>query len=332
MIDLSIIVPVYNAAEFLRECVDSFYRQGLAEERFEVVLVDDGSTDDSCAVMESLSREHANLRTIHQANQGVSVARNRGIQEAQGEWLLMVDADDVIIPRRLGDLLETALRTKTDIVRGDLQKMRSEEISDWLKAHDGEPARAAESPVMTGEEAYRKVFNFYDGNAVRYLFRREFLKDYDLHFIPGIKVSEDAEFVEHTLLKAGRVIVVNIVFYIYRQQENSCMYTMNERKLMDMNTVLGVMASKHQWPRMRNDTRRCQARNLYQHLSILTWYLTHHRSLYACRQRVMADFRQKVVTLPEGADWKLRLTLMALRHCPDLYLGLRYALTTHKFD
>jgi glycosyltransferase involved in cell wall biosynthesis len=332
MIDLSIIVPVYNAAEFLRECVDSFYRQGLAEERFEVVLVDDGSTDDSCAVMESLSREHANLRTIHQANQGVSVARNRGIQEAQGEWLLMVDADDVIIPRRLGDLLETALRTKTDIVRGDLQKMRSEEISDWLKAHDGEPARAAESPVMTGEEAYRKVYNAYEGYSVIYLYRREYLQQEHLKFLPGVKMIEDVEFVERVLLRATRVATSPTVFYLYRQHDNSCLYTMSESKLMDMSTVLGSLLQEYSRPTKQPETPIYQARNFYQHLSILTWYLAHHRSLYACRQRVMADFRQKVKTVPVGADWKLRLTLMILRHCPDLYLGLRYALTTHKFD
>lgn len=339
MIDLSIIIPIYNAAAYLRDCVASLYGQDWPEDQFEVLLVDDGSTDESCALVDRMALAHPNIRAIHQPNQGVAVARNHGIRQAKGRWLMMLDADDLWVPHTVDILLRTARQTEADIVRGDLIKLRTEAVEGWMKAHaDGRPneAEVAEevmnAVVMNGEEAYRKIYRPYEGYTFRYLFRREFVERYQLHFIPGVKMIEDVEFVERALLRARRVVAMPVSFYLYRQHDKSCMYTMNESKLCDMNTVLGVIALDHHWPGLLPETLRCQARNFYKHLSVVTWYLTHHRSLYDCRKRVMQDFHQKVRVVPPGLTLKEQFTLWCLRHCPMTYLRLRYALPTRKFD
>lgn len=92
---ISIIVPVYNVAPYLRECLDSICAQNFKD--WEVICVDDGSTDGSSAILEEYSTKDSRFRVIHQHNEGVSIARNRGIDVAVGEWLYFIDADDIIV-------------------------------------------------------------------------------------------------------------------------------------------------------------------------------------------------------------------------------------------
>jgi Glycosyltransferases involved in cell wall biogenesis len=99
---LSIIVPVYNSAGFLRRCLDSIL--DTVEEDFEVILVDDGSVDGSSGICEEYKERFSGVRVIHQANSGVSVARNRGLEEARGEYVWFCDSDDRVVPGSLSIL------------------------------------------------------------------------------------------------------------------------------------------------------------------------------------------------------------------------------------
>ena len=112
MTELSIIVPVYNVEEYVRACIESIYRQGLNEEEFEVIIVNDGTEDKSIEVIADIINQHHNISVINQENQGLSVARNTGIAAAKGEYILMPDSDDLLIENSLKPLLEKALETK----------------------------------------------------------------------------------------------------------------------------------------------------------------------------------------------------------------------------
>ena len=92
--DLSIIVPVYNVEKYIRTCIESIFRQGLDEDCFEVIIVNDGTQDKSMDVIADIIHRHSNIIVIEQESQGVSVARNRGIEMARGEFLIMPDSDD----------------------------------------------------------------------------------------------------------------------------------------------------------------------------------------------------------------------------------------------
>lgn len=158
---LSIIIPVYKAEAYIRPCVESLFRQGLAETQFEVILVDDGTPDRSIEVLEELLAAHACIRVIRQENQGVSVARNTGIGASRGKYLLFVDADDMLVDDCLGRMLDVAERNRLDMLKGGLKKAESgmmEQIrNNWV------PASFAESEVKTGEQAFIEDYDPMEG-------------------------------------------------------------------------------------------------------------------------------------------------------------------------
>ena len=96
MMKLSIIVPVYNAEKYLHRCVDSLLAQDLNSEEYEIILVDDGSTDDSPKICDEYSEKYSQIKTIHKVNGGVSSARNVALDVTKGEYICFVDSDDWI--------------------------------------------------------------------------------------------------------------------------------------------------------------------------------------------------------------------------------------------
>ena len=111
---LSIIVPVYNAGEYLKECIDSILAGEYKD--YEIIMVDDGSKDDSPAIADEYAANHANIKVIHQQNQGQSKARKNGIAISNGEYIGFVDSDDWITPITYGMMMEAAERNGADIV------------------------------------------------------------------------------------------------------------------------------------------------------------------------------------------------------------------------
>lgn len=114
-IDLSVIIPVYNVEEYLEQCLDSLY---LQEEGFtyEVIAIDDGSTDSSGDILDEYSKRYANLRVFHFSNAGMSAARNRGIEQSRGKWIAFVDSDDVMSICDLRKMVEDAASAGVDYV------------------------------------------------------------------------------------------------------------------------------------------------------------------------------------------------------------------------
>ena len=109
-----ILLAAYKGGRFIRPMVDSILAQ--TEPDFELLLVDDGSTDGSGRLCDKLAEKDGRVRVIHQKNQGLGGARNTGIQQAQGDWLLLVDSDDWIEPQTLEKTMEAGLREEADLV------------------------------------------------------------------------------------------------------------------------------------------------------------------------------------------------------------------------
>ena len=111
---LSIIIPVYNVEKYVLRCLDSCYRQDLPESDYEVICVDDGSTDNSSSLIETFAKKHNNIVVLHQSNAGQSAARNYGLKKAKGDYIWFIDSDDWIQPNVIKRLLIQAYQENLD--------------------------------------------------------------------------------------------------------------------------------------------------------------------------------------------------------------------------
>lgn len=209
--DLSIIVPVYNVEDYIRPCIESIFKQGLNDNDFEVIIVNDGTEDHSIGVIQDIINEHNNIIVINQENQGLSVARNNGIALAKGEYILMLDSDDLLIENRLPILLNKALETQVDLVVADYLQMTDGKIQNIQK----EDQHEITFQEKTGEHLFLEDINPYQCCVWRNLYKRTFIFDNKLHFVPGI-YYEDLPFAYECYLKAKRCLKASCSFYIYR--------------------------------------------------------------------------------------------------------------------
>lgn len=227
--DLSIIVPVYQVEDFIHACIESIYQQGLDETRFELIIVNDGTKDRSMERIADLLAIHHNITVInHTTNMSLSVARNEGIAQARGEYILMPDSDDLLIENSLPDLLQTALETKADLVLADFLIKTTEEIN----AMKGFEQPSYETVEKTGNQIFMEYYTPYQSYVWRTLFRRQFLLDNKLTFYPGI-CFQDVPFTNECYQKAGKCIKTNRVLNIYRVGQESSSKTLNTKKTRD---------------------------------------------------------------------------------------------------
>ena len=147
--EISVIVPVYGVEKYLPACIESILNQTFTD--FELILVDDGSPDRCPAICDEAAERDARVRVIHQANAGLSAARNAGIEIACGEWLVFVDSDDYIAPHFCEKLYQTAQRTDADCVMCSVQN-----VDESGKPIDSALMRVTDE-VKTGREVLRKI-------------------------------------------------------------------------------------------------------------------------------------------------------------------------------
>ena len=128
---LSIIVPIYNVEDYISDCLQSILRQGLNSDEFEVILVNDGTKDGSMERISTILSVNANFHVYEQSNQGLSAARNTGLNHAQGKYVLLLDSDDMLIDNSLNTLLQHAMTSMCDMVVANFVKLTSDAISGY---------------------------------------------------------------------------------------------------------------------------------------------------------------------------------------------------------
>lgn len=182
---VSIIVPVYNAEEYLRQCLDSIQNQTYTD--FEVILVDDGSTDCSGAICDEYAQKDKRFRVVHQMNSGVSVARNIGIEISKGQWVTFIDADDYIGNEYLSVLTNAAVDINALVLHGYC-KFNSHE---FIEAIDfGDLAFTPDTMYL----AFGKYRIFEKGFSWGKLYSHEILLKQNIRFNPLISYAEDMIF------------------------------------------------------------------------------------------------------------------------------------------
>lgn len=210
---VSIIVPVYNVERYLDECLESVLK---LRTELEVVLVDDGSTDGSGALCDAWAAKDPRFRVVHQANGGLSAARNTGIRHSTGDYILFLDSDDFLDPWETDRMLEEGLQAKPDVLLGLYRNYYGDE--QGFEPEHCAPLLTLEglTPIDTFLEAMPPDGRSCYMVAVRFIARRSFLLDHELLFLPGI-YHEDEEWTGRLLCAAEAVFVSHAFFYQYRQ-------------------------------------------------------------------------------------------------------------------
>lgn len=229
MIELSIIVPVYNVEKYLSGCLHSIFSQNYSLDKFEVIVVNDGTKDDSMKIVDSF-RKYPNLIVIEQINQGLSAARNAGLNAASGEYVWFVDSDDTIEQSSISSLMSLLTDQKYDMLCFGLNKI-DEETGEKKKEPFSKKSSSFFNRVSSGKE-YLKRINI-TGCSVCFWYRRNFLIKNNLFFHNGI-YHEDMEYSVKTLFLAKSVYLVDLYLYNYLiRKTGSIMTSYNIKKNLD---------------------------------------------------------------------------------------------------
>ena len=220
--NISIIIPIYNVEKYLAKCIDSVINQDY--EKVQIVLVNDGTTDNSVAIAQKYVDENDNVILISQKNQGLGGARNTGMKAASGKYILFVDSDDYIEQGCISRLVTEAEEKQLDILQAGFNK-----VDDSGAVLMTETCECVDV-VMEGSRFLQENNAIY--GACFCLYRREFLEENRLVFMPGV-YHEDMDFTLHAAFRAERIESIDYPFYNYLLRESSITSEKSERRILD---------------------------------------------------------------------------------------------------
>ena len=251
---LSILIPVFDAADYLRELLTSVRAIPIAATDLEVIVIDDGSRDHSADVVKAFAMQDVRIKFLQQANCGVAETRNRLLQAATGKYVWFVDADDVLVPEVVPLLMEMTTND-VDIITFNGVRFGTGLEEQAIYAAHKEPQN------MTGEAWVCKLLNQRELRHFAWLHwcRRAYLADIALVFRSGI-LHEDVAWVSEVALRAASVIYIDKAAYRYRQNENSATGSRDDvrvlHRIRSYFTVVNQLRELNERVRMLPATRR----------------------------------------------------------------------------
>lgn len=319
---LSVIIPLYNCGRFVIQCLDSIYAQQLAESEFEVIVVDDGSTDNGAALVAQYARGHGNLQLLRQENQGVACARNHALCKACGDYVTFVDADDLLVSGSLKPLLQVAVEHDAEVV-----KAAHVEIAEETTDHDcKEVVREDFVRKMSGGDAIVHVTRFKEGYCWGYLIRRSLVADHAITFPGKVSFMEDWAFITRVLLKCRTFVHTGILFYLYRRNAASCVANMSVEKLLQGCRAVDIVATAA--ADATGQVRKKLMDNVCVNVNIMLWFTIHYTRIYRRRREIVGALHRLLAQVDRGS---IPRSLVVFRLFPELYMLVRRLLASRKY-
>lgn len=231
---ISIIVPVYNSAEYLAECLESIQQQSFLE--WECIIINDGSTDESGVIISEFIKKDERFKAYEQENSGVSAARNKGIVLAKGKYIHFVDADDYLLCDTEKTLLDHAEESKFDLLFMDYIHLKD---STCTYIHDVELKECINNPgyfdcILHTPYEYGKIMNhiFRKGGLYSTVWRvfisRQLIIENDVCFDINLRIGEDREFIKKLTKVKCRMGYIHKCLYVYRYVDNSAVHCLSD--------------------------------------------------------------------------------------------------------
>ncbi|WP_345026937.1 glycosyltransferase [Ravibacter arvi] len=280
-VKLSIVLPVYNVERYLRECLDSIYSAGI--ESFEVIAVNDGSTDGSLAILLEYKEKCENLIIVDQENKGLSGARNSGLEKVSGEFVFFLDSDDILtkgvsVLKYIEQIVECdifmfdALEFIDDISNGILESdtFRNEKIEGYPIKHYASieighglgNSGPIKSVSLKGVDYLNilKKNDHYIPVVWRRIYRSRFIKENMLSYVIDVSPAEDDLFMFESLLLNPSIVYFNVPVVLYRRRGDSI--SGNNDRIRNYNSYSIVLSELLKWKKMRDS---------FQQPEILNW-------------------------------------------------------------
>tara|TARA_R110002033_G_scaffold494_2_gene4599 strand:- start:3821 stop:4810 length:990 start_codon:yes stop_codon:yes gene_type:complete len=233
MTKISIIIPMYNVEKYINKCVSSTFKQDLKESEFEIILVNDESPDNSLELANNLKANYSNITIVSQKNKGLGGARNTGIKQAKGDYLLFLDADDFYLDNSIIKIITIAKKNNLDILEFGAQGVDKKGNIIYQYQHSSSPN------ILSGIEYYntQKTIN----SACNKLYNRKFILQNELFFIEKI-FGEDFEFNTRSLYYANKIMSIDFIVTNFLQSDNSITRSNNlEKKIKYLNDLISIL-------------------------------------------------------------------------------------------
>lgn len=282
-VTLSVIVPVYNGGNTLKQCIRSIVGQTYTD--FELIIVNDGSTDESLAIAEQYAKEDARVRVLTQENKGVSAARNYGIQEARGTWITFVDADDYLDTNCFDAVLKNEEINSAELVlwnRMDVYRNRTEEKRIFI---DDEWKHFSIND-LTEKVFYNQRGNLEICSACCRLFRRELICREVITFDNELNLGEDMVFMLDYLKVVRHFFYIDKAMYYRSMADNSAMHGFNPQM---QQWVVRLLETVKRHIDLQENVRLW---NVYQ-IYVLRGPVTTYLECYLCNSQNRNGYRQR---------------------------------------
>ncbi|WP_421825013.1 glycosyltransferase [Flagellimonas oceanensis] len=211
--DLSIVIPAYNVESHIENCLKSLLNQNIDSSRYEIIVVNDGSTDATESIVRGLIADHGNIKLINQENKGIGGARNRGVDIACGHYLYFVDADDYIAANTLEKILNLAIKNDLDIIGFNSKQVTSHSLSKSDNIDEDKPVSVMKGTQFIGKHNFKPEVWWY-------FIRRQFYHNCKVTFYHR-KFLQDSYITPILFSKAERVVYLNYDVYRYYMSNNS---------------------------------------------------------------------------------------------------------------
>lgn len=294
---VSIIVPIFNAEMFLNTCIDSVLSQTFSD--FELLLIDDGSIDSSGMICDEYLAKDSRVRVFHKANAGVSSARNIGLDNAQGKYVIFIDADDYWLENSaLEQLVQTAEKFDLDLVRGEYRAVTRDGTSLYERAFIKPKVQLA-NKIITSGEFYTKIMSGENYISLSLLRRRAIGS---LKFNPERSFLEDMEFYAYILLQPLRCMFIPLRFYAYRIHQSSASRTFKLKNLADSFSMCDI------FDQCSREALDPDLRDAYRYNSVMMYYWTLYTlsdSYFSQRKHIIStlhliELQKKIAVYAKG--------------------------------
>ena len=319
---LSIIIPLYNCEKYIKQCLDTIFRQEMNESDFEVIVIDDGSKDSGYSLASEYAKRHQNILVVKQENQGVACARNNALEKATGDYITFVDADDMLVFGSLSTLIKIAVENKADIVKAAHKEVPEDAVcEDFSSSHDNGSIH-----VMTGEEAIVNVTRMKEGYCWGYLISRKLITDNRLLFPPKVAFMEDWAFITQAILKSRTFVNADVLLYLYRRNSSSCMANVTTEKMLLGCQAIDIIANLAK--DTSGDVRKKLSDNVCVNINIVLWFTIHYRSIFRRKKEIIKALLQLLQMVDKSY---IPRSLRLFRLCPWMYIIVRNLLASRKY-